>query len=60
MRPEVREQRVLQALLLGEDAQGVDRVVGDGEQLGVVVLELRELVAERAQLPVQTPVKAKG
>ena len=50
VRPEVREQRVLQALLLGEDAQGVDGVVGDGEQLGVVVDERRQLVTERAEL----------
>ena len=50
VRPEVRQQRVLQALLLGEDPQGVDGVVGDGEQLDVVVRRTRQLVAQRAQL----------
>ena len=48
--PEIREQRELEALVLGELPLHVLRVDRDRQQLRVVVLERREVVAQYAEL----------
>jgi len=48
--PEIREQRELEPLALGELSLHVLRVDGDRQQLSVVVLKRPEVVAQHAQL----------